>query len=126
MPVHPHGMRTWRFSWRFRRIHRILNRAPGSERIVKRRLFTTFRESVNSERVIAANTRENEGELNHHDQAKHSAETRFTGLTENCYTTNQSQESTCLTLLRNECCVGYWKAGFNKKEKTWGRTGGSS
>ena len=31
---------------------------------------------------------------------------RFAGLTENCYTTNQSQESTCLTLLRNECCVG--------------------
>ena len=30
MPIHPHGMRTWRFSWRFRRIHRILNRAPDS------------------------------------------------------------------------------------------------
>ena len=30
MPVHPLGMRTWRFSWRFRRIHRILNRAPDS------------------------------------------------------------------------------------------------
>lgn len=30
MPVHPHGMRTWRFSWRFRRIHRIFNRAPDS------------------------------------------------------------------------------------------------
>ena len=28
---------------------------------------------------------------------------RFTGLTENCYTTNQSQRSTCLTMLRNEC-----------------------
>ena len=26
MPVHPHGMRTWRF----RRIHRIFNRAPDS------------------------------------------------------------------------------------------------
>ena len=25
--------------------------------------------------------------------------------------TNQSQESTCLTMLHNECCVGYWKAG---------------
>ena len=36
---------------------------------------------------------------------------RFAGLTENGYTTNQSQESTCLTMLRNECCVGYWKAG---------------
>ena len=35
---------------------------------------------------------------------------RFTGLTENCYTTNQSQESTCLTMLHNEYCVGYWKA----------------
>ena len=30
MPVHPHGMRTWRFSWRFRRIHRIFNRASDS------------------------------------------------------------------------------------------------
>ena len=30
MPVHPHGVRTWRFSWRFRRIHRIFNRAPDS------------------------------------------------------------------------------------------------
>ena len=39
-----------------------------------------------------------------------SAEARFTGLTENCYTTNQSQESTCLTMRRNACCVGYWKA----------------
>ena len=29
-------------------------------------------------------------------QAKPSAEARFTGLTENCYTTKQSQESTCL------------------------------
>ena len=38
------------------------------------------------------------------------AECRFTGLTENCYTTNQSQESTGLTMLLNECCVGYWKA----------------
>ena len=44
-------------------------------------------------------------------QAKPSAEARFTGLTENCYTTNQSQESTCLTMLRNEGCVGCWKAG---------------
>ena len=44
-------------------------------------------------------------------QAKPSAEARFAGLTENGYTTNQSQESTCLTMLRNECCVGYWKAG---------------
>ncbi len=35
----------------------------------------------------------------------------YTGLAENCHTTNQSQESTCLTLLRNECRVGYWKAG---------------
>ena len=38
--------------------------------------------------------------------------------TENCYTTNQSQESTCLTLLRNGCCVGYWKAGVvERREK---------
>ena len=44
-------------------------------------------------------------------QAKPSAEACFAGLTENCYTANQSQESTCLTMLRNECCVGYWKAG---------------
>ena len=44
-------------------------------------------------------------------QTKPSAEARFAGLTENCYATNQSQESTCLTMLRNECCVGYWKAG---------------
>ena len=44
-------------------------------------------------------------------QAKPSAEARLAGLTGNCYTTNQSQESTCLTMLRNECCVGYWKAG---------------
>ena len=44
-------------------------------------------------------------------QAKLSAEARFAGLTENCYTTNQPQESTFLTMLRNECCVGYWKAG---------------
>ena len=40
-----------------------------------------------------------------------SAEARFAGLTGNCYTTSQSRESTCLTMLRNECCVGYWKAG---------------
>ena len=39
------------------------------------------------------------------------AEARFTSRAENCYTTNQSQESTCLTMLHNECCVGYWKAG---------------
>ena len=45
-----------------------------------------------------------------------SAEARFTGLTENCYTTNQSQESTCLTMLHNECCVGYWKAGLSAKK----------
>ena len=44
-------------------------------------------------------------------QARSSSEVRFTGLTENCHTTNQSQESTCLTMLCNECCVGYWKAG---------------
>ena len=44
-------------------------------------------------------------------QAKPSAEARFAGLTENCHTANQSQESTCLTMLRNKCCVGYWKAG---------------
>ena len=30
------------------------------------------------------------------------------------HTTNQSQESTCLTMLHNECCVGYWKAGSAK------------
>ena len=30
MLVRPHGMRTWRFSWSFRRIHRIFNRAPDS------------------------------------------------------------------------------------------------
>ena len=42
----------------------------------------------------------------------------FTGITENCYTTNQSQESTCLTMLRNERCVGYWKAG-RKFDRLW-------
>lgn len=47
-------------------------------------------------------------------QARSSAEARFTSRTENCYTTNQSQESTCLTMLHNECCVGYWKAGMTK------------
>ena len=50
-----------------------------------------------------AGPRQSGVEINHH--------ARFTGLTENCYTTNQSQESTCLTMLHNECCVGYWKAG---------------
>ena len=40
------------------------------------------------------------------------AEARLAGLTGNCYTTNQTRESTCLTMLRNECCVGYWKAGI--------------
>ena len=45
-------------------------------------------------------------------------EARFTGLTENCYTTNQSQESTCLTLLRNECCVGY-----SPRSAVWVREG---
>ena len=40
-----------------------------------------------------------------------SIEAHFAGLTENCYNTNQSQESTCLTMLRNACCVDYWKAG---------------
>ena len=49
-------------------------------------------------------------------QAKPSAEARFAGLTGNCHTTNQSQESTCLTMLRNACCVGYWKAG-NSSQK---------
>ena len=42
-------------------------------------------------------------------------EARFTSRTENCYTTNQSQESICLTMLRNECCIGYWKAGYKKR-----------
>ena len=32
-------------------------------------------------------------------------------IIKNRYTTNQSQESTYLTMLRNECCVGYCKAG---------------
>ena len=41
-------------------------------------------------------------------------EARFTSRTENCYTTNQSQESICLTMLRNECCVGYWKLDFTR------------
>ena len=40
------------------------------------------------------------------------AEAWLTGLTESCYTANQSQGSTCLTMLRSECCVGYWKAGL--------------
>ena len=44
-------------------------------------------------------------------QARSSSAARFTGLTEKCHTTNQSQENTCLTMLCNECCVGYWKAG---------------
>ena len=30
MSVQPHGMRTWRFSWRFRRVHRAFDRAPDS------------------------------------------------------------------------------------------------
>ena len=44
-------------------------------------------------------------------------DTRFTSRTENCYTCYtivQLQENTCLTRLRNECCVGYWKAGVVK------------
>ncbi len=54
-----------------------------------------------------AGPRQSGVEINHH--------ARFTGLTENCYTTNQSQESTCLTMLRNECCVGYWKTDGMKQ-----------
>ena len=37
--------------------------------------------------------------------------------------TNQSQESTCLTILRNECCIGYWKAGFEKQVTTYHNAG---
>ena len=44
-------------------------------------------------------------------KAKSPAEARFTSPTENCYITNKSQESTCQTMLRNECCTGYWLAG---------------
>ena len=46
--------------------------------------------------------------------ARSSAEARFTRRNENCYTTNRTQESTCQTMLRDECCVGYWKAGLFK------------
>ena len=44
------------------------------------------------------------------------ADARFTSRTENCYTTNHSQENTCQTTLHNECCVGHWKAGPSAKK----------
>ena len=43
-------------------------------------------------------------------KAKSPVEARFTSPTENCYNTNKSKESTCQTMLRIECCIGYWLA----------------
>ena len=39
------------------------------------------------------------------------AEARFTRPNQNCYNTDNKQESFVSTGLRNECCTGYWMAG---------------
>ena len=46
-----------------------------------------------------------------------SAEARFTSPNQNCYNTDNKQESFVSTGLRNECCTGYWMAGTNRGAK---------
>ena len=44
-------------------------------------------------------------------KAESPAEARFTSPNQNCYNTDNKQESFVSTGLRNECCTGYWMAG---------------
>ena len=44
-------------------------------------------------------------------KAESPAEARFTSPNQNCYNTDNKQESFVSTGLRNECCSGYWMAG---------------
>ena len=46
------------------------------------------------------------------------AEARFTSPNQNCYNTDNKQESFVSTGLRNECCTGYWMAGPCKGEES--------